>query len=62
MSFVGEIRAVPKEEAAAAREVYLQKHPGHFWVRACVGMAWHGWRNGWVVGWRVCTYKYMCVY
>ncbi len=47
MSFVGEIRAVPKEEAAAAREVYLQKHPGHFWVRA---WAWHGMAWRWMVG------------
>lgn len=34
MAFVGEIKPVPKEEVAAARETYLAKHPGHFWVRA----------------------------
>lgn len=34
VSFVGEIKPVPKEEVAAVREVYLQKHPGHFWVSA----------------------------
>jgi hypothetical protein len=34
VAFVGEIKPVPKEEVAAARETYLAKHPGHFWVRA----------------------------
>ena len=32
MSLVGEVVPVPKEEVAAARETYLKKHPGHFWV------------------------------
>lgn len=32
VSFVGEIKKVPDNEAAAARETYLAKHPGHFWV------------------------------
>ena len=35
VAFIGEIKPVPKEEAAAARETYLARHPGHFWVRAC---------------------------
>lgn len=32
VSFVGEIKPVPEGEAAAVRKMYLQKHPGHFWV------------------------------
>lgn len=36
VAFIGEIKPVPKEEAAAARETYLARHPGHFWVRVCV--------------------------
>ena len=32
VSFVGDIKKVPDEEQAAARDTYLAKHPGHFWV------------------------------
>jgi hypothetical protein len=33
VSFIGEIKKVPEgEETAKAREMYLAKHPGHFWV------------------------------
>ena len=29
---MGEVRKVPDAEVAAAKEAYLAKHPGHFWV------------------------------
>src|SRR6056297_2859179 len=33
VSFVGEIKKVPEgEETTKARETYLARHPGHFWV------------------------------
>jgi len=33
VSFIGEIKKVPEgEETTKAREMYLAKHPGHFWV------------------------------
>lgn len=32
VSFVGDIKKVPDAEVARVRELYLKKHPGHFWV------------------------------
>lgn len=32
VGLIGEVRKVPAEEVKEMRELYLKKHPGHFWV------------------------------